>query len=242
MVLHPKLRGMPFDRDVPMVDDMETDSEFLTELNAGNHIPPLKYSCMAGSILGPQDVFDPKDFWAWTDGFLSVQSTWAVKRGYRPSSILMSSKDFEEEQPKSILGPDYHAVLIDQSLTNEFPLFPCSACKHENLPNWWELVLKEINPAGRIEITEPKDGFISPQEGELVVRGKVYNEYLPADCKIKVEVLLEGELEERVINNPNPVSGEPVWVWRLQPTDLWRADDLNSPVAEFEIDNLEKKG
>jgi hypothetical protein len=101
-----------------------------------------------------------------------------------------------------------------------------------------------------IEFTELKDSednviwqtgqgnFEVPENGILKVHGLCRKEYLPADTYINIGFNKVGWagikwISEGGSSTPDQTQAQQ---WLLQPSDLWSANDSNSPVAEFEVE------
>ncbi len=186
-----------------MIDELKLSSQFIKDLNSS--IPSIgRYYCIGGAI-----GTDPIYFI--TDGFIELVSA----LGARSIPLLVPS----DYQPEPIL-PNYKWKILMGS-------------DHLDLPEKWEEILKAIDSTKpRIELTSPQEGFVWESGAPITIEGKVYDEYLPADCSIKIELYKAGYNDYPVFSEerkPDPITG----YTPLKPSDLWRANDPNSPVAEF---------
>ncbi len=99
---------------------------------------------------------------------------------------------------------------------------------HWNEPK--NIALQTENPVLRfldsdipvIELSEPAQSEVETSEGTVELKGKLFQEYLPADTKLLV-----------VISNAESDETFPEQEFSMLPTDLWQPGDPASPVAEF---------
>lgn len=89
-------------------------------------------------------------------------------------------------------------------------------------------ILKFIDcEAPEIEITNPNPNTLEEiTELRTNLKGKVRKEYLPADTSLHIIVIREEDASVRTFGDDNSI--------KLKPSDLWNAQDPDSPIAEFD--------
>ncbi len=93
----------------------------------------------------------------------------------------------------------------------------------------------------RLEIAKPQEGFVWESGATVTLEGKVYDEYLPADSSINIELYKAGDNFNPIfseVRKPDPITG----YTPLKPTTLWNPNNSSSPVAEFQEDVMLPSG